>query len=263
MSETAQYPTAITSQLYEAVARLSTTLTEDITADSTDIKVASTTGFPASGFIVIENETIFYDSKDADSFTVTTGRGYAGTAAAHTATTAVRYAIVAATINRIIAELTAVQQKVGISGSTYTTTVDYKLTHLPAQSVTTQVTNLNAQYLGGSTSGEFMPKSKRVYTTTSETAPAPNIDSYDLYAITALAGAATFANPTGTPANGQPLLIRIKDNGTAHGLSWSTTYRALGTTPPTTSVTSKTMYVGFMYNDIDKYWDCLALGQEE
>jgi len=112
MAESAQYPTSITTQLYDAVARKSTTLTSDITASDTTIPVASLTGFPDKGFIVIENETIHYGSKSvssgAGSFTDCT-RGYDGTAVSHTANTAVKYAIVAANWNRIIAEIIAMQ----------------------------------------------------------------------------------------------------------------------------------------------------------
>lgn len=155
-TQTAMFPTSISTQLYDAVPRLSTTLTADIDASTETVPVASVTNLPASGFVVIDNETIYYASISSLNLICTGGRGYDGTAASHTSGTAVKYAIVSASWNRIKVELLAVQNKIGTSGSTYTTTVEYKLTTLPTQSTTAQVTNLNAQYLGGKTSGEFL-----------------------------------------------------------------------------------------------------------
>ena len=146
----AEYPTTITEQLYEVVSRLATTLTADINDLVTTIPVASTAGFPAKGFVVIGNETIYYGSLGVNSLTTCT-RGFSGTAAAHLQDSQVKAAIVAAHLNRVREELIATQTKIGISGSTVTTTVEYKLRNIPAQGSTAQVTNLNANYLGGKT----------------------------------------------------------------------------------------------------------------
>lgn len=102
----------------------------------------------------------------------------------------------------------------------------------------------------------------RVSATTSSSTPTPDADTDDEYNVTALAATATFGAPTGTPVNGQPLIIRIKDNGTARGLSFNSIYRAIGVTLPTTTVISKTMYLGMIYNSADTKWDVLAVNQE-
>jgi hypothetical protein len=156
MTETAQFPTTISTQLFDAVPRLSTTLTADITDSVETIPVASVTNLPASGFITIDNETIYYASISSLNLICTGGRGYAGTAASHTSGTAVKYSIVAAGWNRYKVEILAMQNKIGISGSTLTTTVDYKLNNLPTQSGSTVVTNLNAQFLIGYSSGQLL-----------------------------------------------------------------------------------------------------------
>lgn len=128
MSESSLYPTALdTTNLYEVVARLSTTLTADITAATTTIPLASTTGFPTTGYIVIDNETIKYISVSVGSVDATGGRGHAGTAASHTNTTQVLVAVTAAVFNKLRAGMIAVQTKVGIDASGTTTTHDYKL----------------------------------------------------------------------------------------------------------------------------------------
>ena len=77
-----------------------------------------------------------------------------------------------------------------------------------------------------------------------------------------MAVTATIAIPTGTAIDGQKLIIRIKDNGTAQTLSWVTTaggYRAQGVTLPTTTVASTPLYVGCIYNSQDSYWDVVAV----
>ena len=156
MSESSLYPTAIDStNIYEVVARLSTTLTADIAAGTTTIPLASTTGFPTTGYIVIDNETIRYISVSVGSVDATGGRAHAGTAAAHTSATQVLVAVTAAVFNKLRAGMIAVQTKVGISGSTDTATLEYKIKNLPAQTSATQITNLNAQYLGGSTQSQL------------------------------------------------------------------------------------------------------------
>jgi hypothetical protein len=102
----------------------------------------------------------------------------------------------------------------------------------------------------------------RVGTTASSATPTPTADTADVYTVTALAAAATFAAPSGTPTDGQKLLLRIKDNGTARALAWNSIYRAIGVVLPTTTVVSKTLYVGCIYNSADARWDVVAVGQE-
>lgn len=103
----------------------------------------------------------------------------------------------------------------------------------------------------------------RGVTTTASTSTLTPDSLTHMYQITALAAALSIANPTGSPINGQSMLIRIKDNGTARGITWSgTQYRAIGVTLPTTTVISKTMYIGCIYNSADTKWDVLAVGQE-
>lgn len=105
-------------------------------------------------------------------------------------------------------------------------------------------------------------KTPRIGTVASSATPAPNADTDDVFTVTALAANATFAAPSGTPADGQPLLIRIKDNGTARTLAWNAIYRAVGVTLPTTTVISKVLYVGCVYNSAATKWDVLGVSQE-
>jgi len=103
---------------------------------------------------------------------------------------------------------------------------------------------------------------QRVGTVASHVTPTPTADDSDMYTVTAQAEAAAFAAPSGTPTDGQKLIIRIKDNATARALSWNAIYRALGVALPTTTTISKTLYVGFIYNSTDSKWDCVAKTEE-
>jgi hypothetical protein len=89
----------------------------------------------------------------------------------------------------------------------------------------------------------------------------PNGDTTDIYVAEGLTGSTTFDTPSGTPVNGQKLLIRIKDDGTIRTLVWTATsgaFREIGVTLPTATVANKTIYVGCVYNSTDSFWDAVA-----
>jgi hypothetical protein len=102
--------------------------------------------------------------------------------------------------------------------------------------------------------------------TTTASPFAWNSDSYDQQSFSALANALTINADAGTPTDGQRAVFRIKDNGTARALTWTTGvskgFRAVGVTLPTTTVINKTVYVGCIYNIADSRWDVVAVAQE-
>jgi hypothetical protein len=69
-------------------------------------------------------------------------------------------------------------------------------------------------------------------------------------------------NLSGTPVNGQKLTIRILDNGTARAITWGASFASRGATLPTTTIISKYLYVGLIYNSTASTWDCVATAQE-
>lgn len=103
---------------------------------------------------------------------------------------------------------------------------------------------------------------QRVGTVADAATITPTGDDSDMYTVTALAQAATIAAPSGTPTSGQKLILRFKDNGTGRALTWNAIYRAIGVTLPTTTVASKTHYVGLIYNTADTKWDAVAVQAE-
>lgn len=98
----------------------------------------------------------------------------------------------------------------------------------------------------------------RVQSVSSASTITPASASDDMVDVTALATNPTFAAPSGSPANGQKLLIRIKDNGTSRTLTWNAIYAARGASLPTATTAGKTHYVGLVYNSNVTKWDCVA-----
>jgi hypothetical protein len=99
----------------------------------------------------------------------------------------------------------------------------------------------------------------RVTTAATASSLTPSIATADVYAYTALASGLTINAPTGTPVDGDKLIFRLLDNGTAQTLTWNATYTVIGTVLPTTTVISKTTYVGCMYNANNTRWDVIAV----
>lgn len=95
----------------------------------------------------------------------------------------------------------------------------------------------------------------RVQAVASSATVTPSADNDDLVVVTAQAANLTIANPSGTPVNGQALMIRVKDNGSARTITFGAQYRAVGAALPTTTTIGKTMYIGCIYNSADTKWD--------
>jgi hypothetical protein len=95
---------------------------------------------------------------------------------------------------------------------------------------------------------------------TTDTGTSLDVSTCDEFDVTAQAGALKLNNPSGTPVNGQKLIVRIKDNGTARALTYDTQFRASSDLAlPTTTVLGKTLYLGFVFNSADTKWDLLAV----
>ena len=100
----------------------------------------------------------------------------------------------------------------------------------------------------------------RVSTLTSSTTFTPASDSSDVatMTMTGVAGTLTIAAPTGTPVDGQKLILRIKTTN-AQTYSFNATYRfSASVTAPSTTTAGKTDYFGCMWNATDSKWDVVA-----
>ena len=104
----------------------------------------------------------------------------------------------------------------------------------------------------------------RVTTEASSATPTINTDNTDLHSITALAVAITSmtTNLSGTPTNGQKLIIRFKDNATGRAITWGASFEAKGVDLPITTTASKVLTVGFLYDTVTSKWGCVASVEE-
>lgn len=147
-----------------------------------------------------------------------------------------------------------------VSGST-TTAGKLQLTDSTSSTSTTTAATPNSVKSAYDLAAAAQPKVRAVAAGATTGTLTPNGATTDVFEAEGLTGAITLAAPSGTPADGQRLLIRIKDNGTARGITWTTSagaYRAVGITLPTTTVISKVTYVGCIYNGTDSFWDAIA-----
>jgi hypothetical protein len=101
---------------------------------------------------------------------------------------------------------------------------------------------------------------RRVVTVTQSATPAINTDNTDVASITGLAQAITSftTNLSGAPVDGDMLIIRITDNGTARAITWGGSFEASTIALPTTTVISTMLTVGFIWNTATTKWRCIA-----
>jgi hypothetical protein len=83
-----------------------------------------------------------------------------------------------------------------------------------------------------------------------------------MFVVNNLSAAITFGVPKGLPKNGQKLIIRIKDDGTARAITWNAIYTEIGTALPTTTVANRILYCTFIYNSTSVKWELISKSQE-
>jgi hypothetical protein len=127
--------------------------------------------------------------------------------------------------------------------------------NLPTASATNRGALSSADWTTFNDKASYTPRVQTVASSATVTAVSTN----DIVTITAQAVGLTLANPTGAFVEGQSLIIRIKDNGTARSIAYGTNFRAIGVTAPTTTTANKTTYIGIIYNDTDTKWDVVGV----
>lgn len=92
----------------------------------------------------------------------------------------------------------------------------------------------------------------------------PNADTTDIREVTAQDQAIFFDTPSGTPVDGQKMIIQIKYAGTAGTISFTGSWTAGGVALPTAGVTGKYLHLGFMYVTANSFnrWMLLASAQQ-
>jgi hypothetical protein len=123
---------------------------------------------------------------------------------------------------------------------------------------TDKVEKTSAAITGGTVTGTRI--SPRVLASTANSAtPTLNTDDYDMMVITGQSVAITSftTNLTGTPVNGQRLIISITGTG-AIAITWGTSFESSTVTLPSTTVTTARLDVGFIWNVATTKWRCVA-----
>lgn len=137
------------------------------------------------------------------------------------------------------------------------------------------ITGTTAQFNTALTDGDFATLAgvetmtnkritPRVDTVASSATPSINVDTTDLFTITALATNITSMTSglSGTPTTGQKLIIRLLDNGAARAIVWGASWASRGVSLPVQTILGKYMYLGFIWNEVTSTWDCIASSQE-
>ena len=98
----------------------------------------------------------------------------------------------------------------------------------------------------------------RVVSLTSNTITI-NADTTDQYNAQVIGGFINVNVPTGTPTDGQKLILRILDSGTSGTFIWNAIWRVVGTALPSATVVNKVTYVGAVYNATAVKWDVIGV----
>lgn len=101
---------------------------------------------------------------------------------------------------------------------------------------------------------------QRVVAMTDGATITPNSDTTDMGTVT-LGGNRTMAAPSGTPTDGQKLMLRITQDGTPpRTITWNAIYVfGADVATPTLSTTSGAVdYIGFVYSTASTKWHCIA-----
>jgi len=136
----------------------------------------------------------------------------------------------------------------------------------PALSLTiaqlnTAVSDADLATLAGTetlTNKRVTPRISSATSYTTDTGTSLNCDNYDEFIVTAQAGALKLNNPTGTPTDGQVLLVACTGTA-ARALTYGTQFQASTVPLPTTTVTTARLNIGFIWSAATSKWICVGV----
>lgn len=250
----------------------STTLSSAISNSDTSATITSDTNFAAKsgeGMVIIDEdqateEYAYSASKSSNTLSIPlANRGLeGGSAQAHSINASIKGILTAALWNDLIDSLTNVLVK--STGAVDTTKI---VTPTGTQTLTNKTLTsptVTSPTTTGTDAGSATLTNKRitqrVTTATDDATAVINIDSCDVYQLSAVANATEFTT-TGTPTDGQKLIIRLKDAGVSKALTW-TGFTAVGVTLPTATTANKWHYIGATYNLAATAWHAIAVVEE-
>lgn len=143
--------------------------------------------------------------------------------------------------------------------------LQFSLANITASTTRTlTVPDANTTVVGTDTTQTLTNKrlTPRVVSVSSSATPTINTDNGDHFNLTALATAVTSftTNLSGTPTDGQKIMIRIKDNGTARAITWGASFLSSGSAKLlTTTSVNMTHHNGFIWDAAKSAWVCIAV----
>jgi hypothetical protein len=91
----------------------------------------------------------------------------------------------------------------------------------------------------------------------------PDIDTTDEYIVTRLSETTTVHEPSGSPSQGQRLIIRLHVGGLgSQSINWDSVFVTIGTTLPHTLDAYHTAYIGCIYNQNSNSWDVVTVAKQ-
>jgi hypothetical protein len=122
--------------------------------------------------------------------------------------------------------------------------------------------SLGATGASGATgpTGYVQPRVTSQATAGSGGSAQPNADTTDIFKLTAQNAQVDFKTPSGTPVDGQKLMIEILATGATRTIGWGTGYTAAGAVLPTVGKTGKKVTCGFEYDTSNSLNTWLLIG---
>lgn len=245
---------------------ITTVAAPGVTSGATTIPLTSVTGLVNGKVFVgiIEpgatNQQVFTGTVDTAGSSITGVKWTRGTNAPHVTGVTIVDFVTGTSFNMIAKHLLTEHTQQGTHGAVTATSLSTSgnIT-IGGTATVTGATTLNGNL---SVSGSFR-STPRAVTAASSATLTPNIDNNNIYDQTAQAEALSIVNPTGSPRNGDVLIFRIKDNGTARAITWGSAYQNVsGLDMLTTTTVSKWSTVGCMYESGSSKWLVVSITTE-
>ena len=222
----------------------------------TSVTVGTSTITTGTGALLANVTTLFIGNNSVNTYLNTTGLNVNSATIAN-----VSGFYTTGTVN-------AVSYTIGSSYTANSTTIALGSTFIANSSQLTVTTPTSAngsvgtagQILAsnGSSGSPYWRNTVRTNSITSTSSIALDASLYDMYSISALATSLTFTASTTGATDGRKMMIKIKDNGGAQGLTFICSsgaggqsagyFRPIGLTLPGTTTIGKTIYIGCIYN---------------
>ena len=135
--------------------------------------------------------------------------------------------------------------------------VSYVASQLSSYATLTYVASQLSSYSSSAITFTNKRNTRRVIQVASTATPSVNTDNCDIFQIRGLAVAITGFTMTGTPNEGDALLIEITGTA-ARAITWGGAFEASTVALPTTTVSTNKLTASFLYNGVTSKWRCIG-----